>query len=157
MRLFNWRLIQAMRSKIRDQEEDLRCLKYQITLLKEMTHDGGEWGRFFKVELQRVQKSLAELDAGIHRLTLGQKGTEERIMATIQDLKDALAEQNQAILDEIDDINKAMDDLKMNPSHLAEVVTGIKANTETIKGIIADPLPEPEPLPEPQPEPPIVQ
>ena len=72
-------------------------------------------------------------------------------MATIQDLKDAVAEQNTAILAEITEINAKMDELKQDPAKLDEIVAGIKANTDTVKGIINEPLPEPEPEPLPLP------
>lgn len=70
-------------------------------------------------------------------------------MATFQDMKDALLEQNTAIVDEMAEVNRKLDELKQDPTRMDEIVAGIKANTEAVKGIINTPLPEP--LPEPVP------
>lgn len=149
MSALSWQLIKKLRAKVIGLEEQLNCVTGQLALAREFIRDGGEWGRSCKQEFQEVRHAVAELSVGVHQLARIQERTETKVMATIQDLKDALAEQNTAILDEIAEINKAMDDLKTDPSKLDEVVAGIKANTATVKDIIKEPLPDVTPPPAP--------
>jgi len=169
MALYSWQLIKHLRAKVREQEEELRCLLSQLAVLRELTADGGEWGRFFKSELTKLKHSIVELHNSVHVLTTGQERSHGKIMATLQDMKDELAAQNTAILAhgdaiaaEIVEIKAALDALGQNPTpaELDEIVAGMKANTdailagtEAVKGIVETPLPEPTPEPAPVPEP----
>jgi chromosome segregation ATPase len=142
MGLLDWLRRKSLKQKVREQEEELRRLASQLA-------STSEWGRLFKTQIQQIQQTITDL-------AKSQERTDNAVMATLKDLKDALADQNQAILDEIAEINKAMEALKLDPNSLDMIVDSIRANTDAVKSIIAEPLPEPtpEPAPEPAPAPP---
>lgn len=79
-------------------------------------------------------------------------------MPTVQDLKDALDEQNaditelmDAIAAEVQQINDALSGAGNIPQEVLDTVKGsnarVKSAVDEVKGIIADPLPEPAPGP----------
>ena len=71
------------------------------------------------------------------------------VMATVEEFKEALTEQNDAILAEVQQIN---DKLAQAGNIPADVLASLKANTQAIRDIVQEPLPEPEPEPNPNPE-----
>lgn len=84
--------------------------------------------------------------AVVSRLDCLEKVT-DKLMATFQDVKDALAEQNAAILQEITEINAKLDAALQNPARLQEIVDQVKANTQEVINIVNTPVPEPGPVP----------
>lgn len=144
-----WQTIFNLRRRLREQDEDIRCLQSQLAVAQALDPKQLEWGQHFDRQIRRIQQTLADMITQIRCLAEDQRKMENKLMATIQEVKDALAEQNAAILAEIAEINAAMDELKLNPTHLDEIVASVKANTATVTGIVNEPLPEPTPEPVP--------
>jgi chromosome segregation ATPase len=142
----NWRLIRELRNKLAAQEEKTRHVESQLAIAVELARYGNSEVRAFKAALQKVKNDVTK---GVRGLTEGQERTEVRIMATIQDVFDKLDEQNTTILTEVNEIKKAMDELKLDPAKLDEVIAKITGNTDKIKEMVNEPLPEPDPLPDP--------
>lgn len=107
------------------------------------------WGKLensIEVLAEEIGHLRRERRTGMRELLERMSG----IMATVQEFRDALNEQNQAILDEVTEINNKLAQAGNIPD---DVLQAVRSNTDQIRNIINEPLPEPVPEPNPNPEP----
>lgn len=111
--------------------------------------------------LGRIESKVEQLAEALHNLchdlerhhnvtVQSVERNSSRIMATIQEFRDALNEQNQAILQEVQEINNKLAQAGNIPQ---DVLDTVRSHTQQIRDIVNEPLPEPQP-PGPEPEPP---
>ncbi len=98
-------------------------------------------------ELQRLDEHTLKFQKSVLTGLACLEKVVEKLMATFQDVKDALAQQNAAILQEITEINAKLDEALQNPARLQEIVDQVKANTQAVVDIVNTPVPDPGPTP----------
>ena len=119
-------------------------LKKTISELKRQLERLGGWGEKIEHEIKLLRSNQQQ---STERL-------EEKIMAGVQELQDALTQLDSAIGTEVGQINAKLDELRNQVApNLQPQVDAVKASIARIEGIVADAAPEPEPGPAPTPPP----